>query len=404
MKKQGVLFLFSIFFSLLVNSSFAAAFQAYELASPIIGTAAVGQAITPDASIAYFNPAAMAQLNGTSYLVGTQFILPYINFSKNSLTTILGDNGANAGSLLPSGALYYVYSYSPSLKLGLSFNSPYGGMLNYNDGWAGRFIVQNLQMYALDLNPSFAYQLSDWAAIGAGFTIEYANLMQTLALPTRVRLVDGQANLNVSNTNVGFNVGLFLIPWEGTKIGLAYRSKISHDLEGTTTFYRIDVVPITSMQMIMPQTFIASIAEDFSDQLTLLAEAGWANWAQMKDTIVNIRNITLVIPQDWHDTYRVGLGAKYSVTPDFTLQSGASFDSSPTSASKRLPDLPMDRQIRVGLGFLYNIIRPVQLGFSYEYINFGKAPIHNQSIVGTLSGDYWRNFANVFQASINVNC
>ena len=92
------------------------------------------------------------------------------------------------------------------------------------------------------------------------------------------------------------------------------------------------------------------------------------------------------------------------MTPAFLVEAGASYDSSPTSSTHRLPDLPMDRQIRLGTGISYAATSAVKLGFSYEYINFGSANINNISSNGVLAGSYTHNYANVLQASINVDC
>jgi long-chain fatty acid transport protein len=124
----------------------------------------------------------------------------------------------------------------------------------------------------------------------------------------------------------------------------------------------------------------------------------------MVDTVVNVRNISLVNQQNWHDTYRIGLGGQYQYNPAFLFQAGASFDSSPTSSSRRLPDLPVDRQIRLGLGMKYAMAKAVNLGLSYEYINLGNASINNISSNGLFAGSYSRNYVNVVQASLNVDC
>ena len=383
---------------------FPAAFQFYELGTPVIGTAAVGQAaIANDASTAYFNPAGMGQLHNSQFMLGSQIILPYNNFSKSTRTTIAGDSGGSAGTLTPGMALYYVYSYSPKLKLGISFTSPYGGMLNYNDGWAGRFFVQNIQMYTLNLNPTIAYQINRCLAVGGGFSVEYANLQETIALPL-TRLVDGQVNLKVDNFAPGFNLGFMLTPTQTTKIGLAYRSKINHNLTGNITFLRIGVTPNASTRLVMPNNVILSLSQEVANRITLLGELGWANWATMKNTVVHVAGFSATIPNNWNNTYRVGLGSQLKMTPALLVQAGVSYDSSPTNSSHRLPDLPMDRQIRAGAGLVYNVIKPVKLGFSYEYINFGNANINNSSANGLFVGSYSRNYANVVQASVNVDC
>ncbi len=385
------------------NIVHAAAYQFYELGTPILATAAVGQAaVANDASTSYFNPAGMALLPSTQFMIGSEIIVPKINFAKNHMNTISGDNGGNAGSLTPGVGMYYVYNFSPCFKFGISLTSPYGGALNYNDGWAGRFIVQDLLFYTLNLNPAIAYKINNWAALGAGFSVEYCNIHQTVALPLK-NSVDGQANVKVDNFAPGFNVGLMLTPGQNTKLGLAYRSRITHHLKGETTFLRIPFTPVTQSKIIMPQNVIMSLAQDLTCKFTVLGEAGWSNWSAMQNDILTISGFTATTVLDWHDTYRVGLGGQYKLTPKVLLQSGVSYDSSPTGASHRVPDLPMDRQIRAGAGFIYSVFKAAKLGFSYEYINYGKAKIDNLSSNGTLAGSYSRNYAGVVQASINVD-
>ncbi len=396
-----LIFFLALFFT---EFAYAAAFQLYELGTPIVGTAGVGQAVVAqDASIAYFNPAAMTLLPSSQAMIGSQVVLPYTNFSPDSANTIHGNNGGNAGDVTPGAAFYYVYSFSPKLKFGISLTSPYYGALNYNDGWVGRYEVQQITFYTLNLNPAVAYQLTDWVSIGGGVSIEYANLNETLAIPI-VKGIDGQADLKLDNTSPGFNLGVLLMPTKTTKVGVAYRSQIVHHLGGDVSLFDVSATPNASTKMTMPANVIASIAQQVTDKLTLLGELGWADWSSMRDSVVFVDNYSATIPQNWNNTYRVGLAGQYQFTPDFQFELGGSYDSSPTTSDKRTPELPMDRQLRLGTGITYAIIKPVKLGASYEYINFGKASISNTSSNGTLSGDYSRNFANVFQLSLNVAC
>lgn len=390
-----------LFFS---QFSYAAAFQFYELGAPINGTAGVGQAaIASDASTSYYNPAGMTLLPNSELMLGSQMILSYTNFTPNSSTTISGNNGANAGSLIPSAGGYFVYNFSPTLKFGVSLTAPYGGYLNYNDHWVGRYNIQQMILYTLNLNPSIAYQVNDWISLGGGFSIEYANLYQTVAIPLD-SIIDGQATVKVDNTSPGINLGVLLKPADKTRVGIAYRSQIIHHFGGNISFFNISTTPAAKTKLVMPSNIIASIVQVLSAQFTVLGELGWANWSSMKDTIITVDGFSAATPENWHDTYRVGIGGQYQATPKLLVQAGTSYDSSPTSSSKRTPNLPMDRQVRVGAGMEYALIRAVKLGVSYEYINFGGANINNTSSSGVLAGSYSRNFANVFQASLNVEC
>jgi long-chain fatty acid transport protein len=384
-------------------ASFAAAYQLYELGTPIIGTAGVGQAVVDDdASASYFNPAGMANLKSSQFMVGSQLLSPYVKFSPGSQTTISGDNGGNAGQLTPGLGMYYVYNLSQKLKLGLSLTQPYGGELDYADGWVGRYQVQTTQFYALDLNPALAYKINNKVSVGAGVTVEYVNLQETVALPF-IPILDGQVNIKADNVAPGFNLGALFTPQKSTRVGITYRSRINHNLHGNLTFLRIAVSPSVATRLIMPQTVTASISQDVSRQFTLLGEVGWANWAQMKDASLTVAGFTANTPINWNNTYRLGVAGQFKCTQAIMLQAGGSFDSSPTSASLRLPSLPFDRQVRVGAGVVYNVNRAAKIGLSYEYLNFGRANINNTSSVGVLQGSYPRNYANTLQASINVD-
>lgn len=383
------------------NTAHAAAYQLYELGTPIIGTAGVGQAaVAQDASTAYFNPAGMALLRESGIMLGSQLMIPHNKFSKNSSTTISGNNGGNAGVLSPGMDVYYVYNQSPKLQFGIAMTAPYGGELDYNDGWVGRYVIQTVTFYTINVNPSFSYKLNDNLAIGAGVAVEYMNLQQTVALPFLAQN-DGQMKISANNTHVGFNIGLILTPTDTTRIGLAYRSEIKHNLNGSLTFLKISNTPNVRLEMIMPQNLILSLDQQWN-KFALLAEVGWANWSAMQNTILTVRGYSAITPLDWKDTYRLGLGAQYNVTKRFLLQTGVSYDSSPTTTALRQPDLPMDKQIRAGIGMLYTLIDRTKLAVSYEYLNLGKANINNTSTNGTLSGYYPTNYANTFQISINV--
>ena len=48
--------------------------------------------------------------------------------------------------------------------------------------------------------------------------------------------VDGYVRQKADDWAAGYNVGLLFLPWEGTRIGLTYRSRIEHTLTGDARF------------------------------------------------------------------------------------------------------------------------------------------------------------------------
>lgn len=386
-----------------IDNALAGGFQVYEFGTPTLGTAAVGQSIATDASSSYLNPAAMSALDGSELMLGSELIITRAKFQPNALNTFTGNRGGNIGGLFPSVGIFSAFELCPDFKFGLSLASPFAGTLNYNDGWVGRYLVQDISLLTLDLNPAISFALNDYVSFGGGLLLEYAQLNETIGIPPdrTLGISDGQADLRLNNYSPGFNLGFFYSPNCETNFGIAYRSELYHRLKGDITFLGLAVEPHVSSVLKLPQGVIASASHEVTEGLKLLAELGWSNWKIFNNTVVKIDNITLTIPRKWKDTYRVGAASQFKLIPDLLLQLGASYDSSPTNSKLRLPDLPMDKQFRVGTGIIYSTLDCVTLGLNYEFIHFGKAAIFKDTRIGRLSGRYNKNTGNFFGLSVN---
>jgi long-chain fatty acid transport protein len=392
----------SIIFSCLCsNDLFASGFQIFEMGTGIIGTAAVGQATTFDASTSYFNSAAMTKLRDSQAQLASQLFITQIKFRPNRYNTFSGSSGRNAGGILSGMSFFGVFDYNEDIKFGLSVTSPFGGLVAYNDGWVGRYFNQGADLLTLDLNPSVAYKIHDCLSVGVGLFVEYATLENTSAVPI-LSPGDGQADVNAHSYAPGANLGLLWTPVCGTNIGIAYRSRVNHHLKGNLSFLRLDLIPAVSVIIKTPQSVISSFSQEIAPDFTLLGEVAWVNWKVFKNTDVQIAGITLPTPKNWKNTYRLGIGGHYLVCENWIAKGGVSYDSSPCNERERLPNLPVDKQWRIGTGLLYKTCENVELGLDYEYISFGKASIFNATRLGTLSGHYVRNRGQVFAIHMNI--
>ena len=90
----------------------------------------------------------------------------------------------------------------------------------------------------------------------------------------------------------GLILGIFLAPTFATKIGIAYRTQIIHNLRGNVGFFNLGLTPNISTKLKDPANIIASISQDINYQFTVLGELGWANWSSMVDTVVTVRDFS----------------------------------------------------------------------------------------------------------------
>ena len=112
----------------------------------------------------------------------------------------------------------------------------------------------------------------------------------------------------------------------------------------------------------------------------------------------------MVITRNWKDTWRFGLGVQHKLAQQWGLQIGGTYSSSPMDDSDRLPDLPIDRQIRASVGLLYAPSKTLQLAFGYTYLDLGD---NNIDITGPgggrLVGEYDTHVAHVINLGLIYN-
>ena len=67
----------------------------------------------------------------------------------------------------PAASFYYAHSVTPDFKLGFWNGSYFGGALQYEDNWSGRYYVQKVELLTLGAGINGAYKINDWLSSGA---------------------------------------------------------------------------------------------------------------------------------------------------------------------------------------------------------------------------------------------
>jgi len=414
---------------LTASSAQAAGLYLYEAGTPDLGLAAAGRAaLAQDASTVIGNPAGMTRLE-RSQITGSLYTIPLsAQFDRSSRTTLSGGNGFNAGVPVPSfssagipipaGSFFYVYSFSPDLKLGVGAVSAYGGSLNYGKEWAGRYTVQKLQLLSGTLNPGFAYRVNDWLSVGAGFSVNYALLSQTTAVNNIAdRLPDGRLKFKADDWGFGGNAGILLEPNSRMRFGVAYRSQIDMSFSDNIRFTNLGpglrrvlertgvAGGKTTLEQTNPQTVMASWYYALTENSAVMGNFGWQNWEQYSDLGINInkgettRNIQ--VNQHFHDTWHQAIGAQTRFARRWVLSAGFAHDSTPVSKFHRTPTAPYDENFRYGVGLQYDMNEQVTVGAAYEFLSLGDSEIANlQRPAGALDGDYSSNHAHFVALNI----
>jgi long-chain fatty acid transport protein len=388
-----------------------------EMGTPDLGTAAAGRAaLAEDAATAFGNPAGMARLDGSQLLVGVQPAYGITEFRRGSGTTTTGGDGGNAGGFIPGMGAYVVYSATPDLKFGLSLGSNFGGALEYESSWAGRYYGTKSNLITLGAFPVASYRVNDWLSIGAGAQVLYGRLNYKTAVANVTGGGDGQIQLKSNDVGAGGLAGILVEPLKGTRIGVTYTSQVDMDFKqkpdlsgGGAVFDAIDPrisAAKVDLGLNIPQQVLLSAYQDITDELAIVGSVNWQDWSQFGQASLSVaaqtdRSATTDI--NYNDTWGFGLGARYKVAPGWLWMVGFAFDTSPTSKSQRTPGLPLDRQYRIGTGIRYALSEVLTLGGGYEYLNLGNADLNRSRgpLAGTLQGDYSTNEVHFFNVTLS---
>src|SRR5262249_18998270 len=120
----------------------------------------------------------------------------------------------------------------------------------------------------ININPSVAYRLLDQLSVGAGMSVQYAHVKITnfldigslctvaqglppnvcASLGLRPQANDGFVKITGSDCSLGWNLGAMYHPTPYTHVGVAYRSRITHEFEGAADFS----VPKSAQALVKP--------------------------------------------------------------------------------------------------------------------------------------------------------
>jgi long-chain fatty acid transport protein len=379
-------------------------------------------AIANDASTVWFNPAGMMMLENDQIVAVVHSILPESSFNDRNTVSGIGtpvsgsnDDGAD-NAFVPN--FFYVVTIDDNLKFGLGVNAPFGLKTEYDDNWVGRYHAIESELKTININPSIAFKTSEKLSIGLGINIMAADVTLSSAIDFGALLgvsgsADGFADLSGDNYDdwaYGVNLGLVYEPKSGTRVGIAYRSKITLDVEGDARFSNVPPLPPfstpignvfdnTSLKasVTLPDSLSLSFASD-ADKVTVLADITWTGWSSFDELRIQYTNVVQpdsVTTEDWEDTIRLSLGADYRLSNKLTVRGGWAYDETPIpSAERRTARIPGNTRRWVSAGFSYKLSADLAFDLGYSHLFISDTPIKNTfessipPLNGTLDGTY----------------
>ena len=111
------------------------------------------------------------------------------------------------------------------------------------------------------------------------------------------------------------------------------------------------------------------------------------------------------IPEDWEDTWRYSVGARYQLNEKVTLRTGVAYDETPIKNKyKRTPRIPGNDRTWLSFGGGYRISDRTKIDFAYTHIFVDDTKMENtdESFGSTLKGEYEAD-VNLYSMQVTFN-
>jgi long-chain fatty acid transport protein len=348
--------------------------------------------VADDASTIFLNPAGLTRLSGPQLQMGSSLLMPRGEVEDRGSTArtpgtggaVVPITGSQNGHPFDPAVMPHAYAALPlvdgRLWFGLGVSAPFGLITDYQEDWFGRYDSTKSELTTIDVAPTLAMKLTEWASIGAGLDLQYADATLENAVPSPTApggpspATDGRFRAQGDDWSVGFNVGLLVTPTPRTRVGLQYRSGIEHELKGDASLSGL-APPLdlqngtagASAELDLPAMASIGVAHDVTPHLTLLGHVAWYGWDSFDEIRVRFDDsrADVVEPQNYRDTWAIGLGAEYRLTDVWTLRGGVSYDQTPTRDAFRNTRVPDGDRYWISIGASYELSD--RIGFDVAY-------------------------------------
>lgn len=200
--------------------------------------------------------------------------------------------------------------------------------------------------------------------------------------------VDGMARVKGDNWAWGWQVGAYWKPTANDRVALDYRSRITHDIDGTANF---TTTPGYDLLLANPQ--LASAIPAFQhttgkarltnpatatlsywhqeEKFGVGADLAWTQWSVMRQLTVDYANPAqpdTTLPFNWRNTWYASVGGEYYATSQLTLRAGFAIDQAPMKNTNRDPRVPDAARRMVTFGVGYKVNDRFDINASYAHI------------------------------------
>lgn len=416
--KKSNFMMFSTLVGLLMTSKvWGAGFQIQEQNITNLGTAYAGTAaLAADASTAHYNPAGITRIPGRQLVISGAIIDADSDFNPSFATNMGGDalplrGEEDFGTMAAVPSLHYTAQINDKVYFGLSVTAPFGLATEYSENSVARYVSTRSELKTVDVSPSIAYHFNDKFSFAAGFDALYAkahlDLQTSFPTPGTIIFSDGFQRNTADDWGWGYHLAMLWEITESTRLGLNYRSHVNIKARGESE----QMSSVTSQadipnfftnglrsnfpggaNVVLPETLYVSAYHAFTENFAIMTDVNWTAWSRFKTLrlrydaplpgVSDANRTPTDTLENWKDTFRIALGAEYTLSDKYKFRIGAAWDESPVKTEFRTARVPDSDRIWLGLGFGFALSQNLWVDLGYAHLFFDDAEMTDKGPFG----------------------
>ena len=383
-----------------VGAAHAGGFYSPYQSATAIGTAFAGaSARNDDAGFFLYNPASIASVSSRQTFFDVRAFAPNVRIEPSRAMSPLqvsilpdGASGNIARDALAVGSVTAV-PLAPGLVLGIGSSAPFATDVETPGAWSGRYHLRKSYMVGLNGTAALAWQATPWLALSGGLQVQrMSNEFGNAALIPQGQAppIETGAYLRATGWAAGPVAGIVLTPLPGTRIGLSWRSALTHRMRGETGAQLAGIaVEKVSYDLDLPHTASLGVEQRLGSDWRLFAEWQWAGWSRFKgfDFSFASGRANELRPVDWRDTSTLAIGLGYRLLASTEVTVGAALDKGAARAGSGTTLSPDSNKLLLGAGLLHDAAGLGRLSLSYGLLLLDDGAVKASNLAsGTLEG------------------
>lgn len=374
-------------------------YSPYQSGTAIASALAGASARADDPSFFFFNPAIASSFDKTQTFSDVRVFIPTARIKPTRATSPTGDDitASGASSDLTQSAIapgsFSVLPLGNGLTLGVGSSAHFATDVETTPQWAGRFHLLSSRMVGMNAVGAVSWQATPWLAMAGGVQVQRIETKFTSAalIPQAGGpAIETTAYLKGNDWAAGVVAGLVITPDPSTRIGLSWRSALTHDIDGKAGA-ALAGIPVEKVRydVNLPQTVSLGLEHRLNPDIRLFGELQWVDWSRFKGFEISFATgrPTELRPIAWEDTWLAAAGFGYRLAPGTELITGISYDTAASPDGSGTTLSPDAGKIMLGLGVTHDLPGWGRVSVNYAHVFVEEAPVRASNPAGgTLEG------------------